>query len=169
MHSFVALLTLVFAGVHVAAVWVDPFTRFGWRDVFIPLASSYRPLWLALGIVGLYLLLAVWVSTQVRARIGYAWWRRLHTLAFVVYLLTTVHGLGTGTDTRQAWALGFYAGSVALVGALLTKRLLTPAGARGRAYPRLAALTVVVVLGGVAWAATGPAHAGWSAIASHIL
>jgi len=169
MHSFVTLLTLVFVCVHVTAVWVDPFTRFGWRDVFIPLASSYRPLWLALGIVGLYLLLAVWISTQVRARIGYAWWRRLHTLAFAVYLLTTVHGLGTGTDTRQAWALGLYAGNVALVGVLLVKRLLTPAGARGRAHPRLAALTVVVVLGSIAWVATGPAHAGWSVIASHIL
>jgi len=70
--------------------------------VFIPLAASYRPLWLALGIVGLYLMLAVWLSTQMRAHIGYAWWRRLHTLAFAVYLLTTVHGSGTGTDTRQA-------------------------------------------------------------------
>ena len=67
MHSFMTLPTLVFVCVHVAAVWVDPFTRFGWRDVFIPLASAYRPLWLALGIVGLYLLLAVWISTQVRA------------------------------------------------------------------------------------------------------
>jgi len=80
-----------------------------------------------------------------------------------------VHGLGTGTDTRQAGALGLYAGSVALVGALLITRLLTPIGARGRAHPHLAALTVVVVLGGIAWVATGPAHAGWSAIASHIL
>jgi predicted ferric reductase len=169
LHSFVTLLSLVFIGVHVLAVWVDPFTRFGWRDIVVPFATSYRPVWMAAGIVGTYLLLAIWISTQLRSRIGYAWWRRLHTLTFGVYLLSTIHGLGTGTDTRQPWALAMYAGSVLLVGALLIHRLLTPIGTRGHAHPRLAALTAAVLVGGIAWAATGPAHAGWSAIASHVL
>src|SRR5207237_3175124 len=96
------------------------------------------------------------------------WWRRLHTLTFAVYLLATLHGLGTGTDTRQPWALALYAGSVLLVGALLLTRLLTPIGPRGRAHPRLAALTAVVLVGGIAWAVTGPAHAGRGAIAGHL-
>jgi len=140
------------AGATCSSLWPRRTGRSGWR--WESWASIY-----------------CWRSGSARrcARIGYAWWRRLHTLAFAVYLLTTLHGLGTGTDTRQAWALGLYAGSVALVGVLLVKRLLTPAGARGRAHPRLAALAVAVVLGGIAWAARGPAHAGWSAIASHIL
>ena len=92
----------------------------------------------------------------------------MHTLAFAVYLLSTVHGLGTGTDSRQPWAFALYAGSVLLVEALLVRRLLTPVGAHGRAHPRLAALTAVIVVGGVCWAAAGPAQAGWSAIANHI-
>ena len=46
------LLSLVFIGVHVLAVWVDPFMRFGWRDIVVPFATSYRPLWIAAGIVG---------------------------------------------------------------------------------------------------------------------
>ena len=169
MHSFVTLLSMVFVGVHVLAVWIDPFTRFGWRDIFVPFATSYRPLWMAVGIVGTYLLLAVWITTQLRSRIGYAWWRRLHTLTFAVYLLSTLHGLGTGTDTRQPWALALYAGSVFLVGTLLINRLLTPAGARGRAHPRLALATAMILVAGVFWTVTGPAHAGWSAIANHLL
>jgi hypothetical protein len=40
-----------------------------------------------------------------------------------------------------------------------------PAGAR----PRLAALTAVVLAGGIAWAVTGPARVGWSAMASLML
>jgi hypothetical protein len=36
----------------------------------VPLATSYRLLWMAAGIVGLYLMLAVWASTQLRPRIG---------------------------------------------------------------------------------------------------
>ena len=90
---------------------VEPFTHVGWRDVLVPLATWYRPLWMAAGIVGLYLMLAVWVSTQLRPRSGYTW-RQLHALTFAVYLLSTLHGLGVGTDTRQPRALALYAGPV---------------------------------------------------------
>ncbi len=166
LHSFVTLLSLVFVGVHVLAVAVDPFVRFGWRDLFVPFATSYRTSWMAAGIVGTYLLLAVWISTQLRTRIGYAVWRKLHGLAFAVYVLSTAHGLGTGTDSRELWALGLYAGSTLLVGGLLIKRLLTPIGAHGRAHPRLAAFTAAGLVGGLAWAAAGPAHAAF-ALAAH--
>ena len=55
LHNFLTLLSMVFIVVHVLAVWVDPFTRFGWNEVFIPFVSHYRPVWMALGIVALYL------------------------------------------------------------------------------------------------------------------
>jgi hypothetical protein len=129
--------------------------------------SHYRPLWMALGIVAGYLALAVWLSTELRPRIGYGWWRRLHSLAFADYALATVHGLATGSDTRTPWALGFYAGSALLVGSLLGVRLLTPVGMRGRAYPNLAGLVALLLAGGVLWTATGPARPGWNTIANN--
>jgi len=100
LHSFVNLLCLVFIAIHVLAVWLDPYTRFGWRDIFVPLATAYRPIWMAAGIVALYLMLAVWVSSKLRAHISYKLWRRLHSLTFVVFLCSAIHGLATGTDTR---------------------------------------------------------------------
>lgn len=166
MHTYLTLLSLVFIAVHVLAVWIDPFTRFSWRDVFIPFATSYHTVWMAAGIVGTYLMLAIWISSQLRSRIGYAWWRRLHTMTFVVYLFSTVHGLGIGTDSKQAWALTLYAGSILVIGALMIRRLLTPIGTRGQSHPRLATLTAAIVLGSLLWAITGPAHAGWSALAN---
>jgi hypothetical protein len=141
--------------------------RFGWTEVLVPLMSHYRSLWMALGIVAGYLALAVWLSTALRPRIGYTWWRRLHGLAFAVYALATVHGLATGSDTRTPWALGFYAGSALLVGSLLGVRLLTPVGMRGRAYPNLAGLVALLLAGGVLWTATGPARPGWNTIANN--
>ncbi len=59
LHNFLTLLSTIFLVVHVLAVWVDPFTKFGWKEIFIPLASHYRPEWMALGIVGLYLGIAI--------------------------------------------------------------------------------------------------------------
>ncbi len=167
LHNFVTLLALVFTFVHVAAVWLDPFTRFGWNEVFIPLASHYRPLWIALGIVALYLGIAIALSTLLRPYIGYTWWRRLHVLTLVVYALVTVHGIATGSDSATWWGIVIYGGSVLLVGSLLSARLLSPTGARGKAHPVIAAAVAVLVLFGVAWTVAGPLQPGWNAIANN--
>jgi predicted ferric reductase len=123
LHNFLSLLSTIFLVVHVLAVWVDPFTHFGWSEVFIPFVSNYRPVWMALGIVGMYLGIAIGISTWLRPLIGYSWWRRLHVLTLGIYALATLHAIGTGSDTHTWWGLGIYLVSFALVGALLCRRL----------------------------------------------
>jgi len=130
LHNFLTLLSTIFLGVHVLAVWIDPFTHFGWKEILIPLASHYRPEWMALGIVGLYLGIAIGISTLLRKRIGYSWWRRLHVLTLGIFALAALHGIGTGSDTQTWWALGIYLVSIALVGALLCRRVLSSKGKR---------------------------------------
>ena len=124
LHNFLTLLSTIFLGIHILAVWVDPFTHFGWKDMLIPLAGHYRPVWMALGIVALYLGLAIGLSTWLRPRIGYKWWRRLHILTLGLFALATIHGLGTGSDTQTTWALGIYLVSSGLVGLLLYRRIV---------------------------------------------
>lgn len=123
LHNFLTLLSTIFLGVHVLAVWVDPFTNFGWNEMLIPFASHYRPFWMALGIVALYLGLAIGLSTWIRPRLGYKWWRRLHILTLGIFALATIHGLGTGSDTQTPWALGMYIASSSLVSLLLCRRI----------------------------------------------
>jgi len=163
LHGYLNLLALVFVTIHVLAVLVDPFTRFGLAEVLVPLVSHYRPLWMGLGIVALYLLLAVWVSTKLRARIGYRAWRGIHLLAYGVWGAATVHGLGTGSDTQTAWAPFLYSSSVALVGLLLVWRLVAPAGREQARHPWIAAAggAAVVLLG--VWALVGPLAPHWGA------
>jgi predicted ferric reductase len=74
--------------------------------------------------VGLYLGLAIGISTWLRPIIGYQLWRRLHILTLVLYALVTVHGIGTGSDTSSWWALGIYVVSIGIVGTLVVVRLL---------------------------------------------
>lgn len=139
LHNFLSLVSTIFLGVHILAVWVDPFTHFGWRDILVPFASQYRPLWMALGIVSVYLGLAIGLSTLLRSRIGYNWWRRLHILTLGIYVLATIHGIGTGSDTQTWWAFGCYAASIALVGSLLSYRVTL---ARRKRTPTVAPVIV---------------------------
>ncbi len=123
LHNFLTLLSTIFLGIHILAVWIDPFTHFGWNEIFLPFVSHYRSVWMALGIVALYLGIAIGISTWLRPRIGYTWWRRLHVLTLGVYALATIHAIATGSDTKTQWGLAIYVVSITLVGLLLCRRL----------------------------------------------
>ena len=123
LHNFLTLLSTTFLVVHILATWIDPFTRFSWNEILIPLTSHYRPEWMAFGIVALYLGIAIGISTWLRPLIGYKLWRQLHVLTLVIFALATIHGIGTGSDTQTPWALGIYLVSSILVGSLLCRRL----------------------------------------------
>jgi len=166
LHNFVTLLSVIFIGIHILAVWVDPFTRFGWNEVFIPLASHYRATWMALGVIALYLGIAIGISTWLRPLIGYAWWRRLHVLTLVVYALVTLHGITTGSDTQTWWGLVIYGGSIALVCGLLCWRLLVPVNDHARPHPVMATLVGMTILAGLIFTVAGPLRPGWNAIAN---
>jgi predicted ferric reductase len=90
---------------------------------------------MALGIVALYLGIAIGISTWLRPRIGYTWWRRLHILTLGVYALATAHWIGTGSDTQTWWALAIYVISGVLVGSLLCWRLMTATSKRKKHTP----------------------------------
>ena len=166
LHNFVTLLGLIFTVVHVLAVWLDPFTAFGWSEVFIPFASHYRPIWMAFGIVALYLGLALAASVWLRPYIGYEWWRRLHTLTLLAYLLVTAHGLATGSDTRTFWGAAIYALSGLTIAALVWIRLLVPASPQQRRHPIWVGVTALILFVGVIATVLGPMRSGWNAFAN---
>lgn len=139
LHNFLTLLGTIFLGVHILAVWLDPFTHFGWNELLIPLVSHYRPEWMALGIVSLYLGIAIGISTWLRPHIGYKWWRRFHVLTLVIFVLATIHGIGTGSDTLTTWGMGIYLVSTALVGALFIRRMMISKGKQKHAPAKPAA------------------------------
>jgi predicted ferric reductase len=124
LHNFLTLLSTIFVGIHVLAIWLDPFTHFAWYEVLIPFTSSYRPIWMALGIVGLYLGIAIGISTLVRPRIGYLWWRRLHVFTLLIFALVVVHGILSGSDADTWWSISIYVFCILLVGILLVARVV---------------------------------------------
>lgn len=164
LHRYVTVLALVFTVVHGLAVWIDPFTGFTPAEVLVPFATHYRPLWIGIGIVSGYLLLAVWASEYVRKWIGYAWWRRFHFLAFAVFVLGALHGIGAGTDTGQPWALALYGTTVLAVLVLVGWRLLSGGDSVARGVTLVGA--GVAVLAVAIFTLVGPAQPGWNAIAN---
>ena len=104
-HRNLALTTLVFLAIHIGTAVLDPFTALGWNAALIPFSSSYRRIWLGLGVVALYLMLAIIVTSLLRPRFGYRAWRAIHWLTYAMWPLALIHTIGTGTDPRFAWML----------------------------------------------------------------
>src|SRR5262249_19684751 len=98
LHRFLGGLALVFTGVHVVAIMADSYVHFGLVEVLVPFTGTWHPAAVAWGIVGLYLLAAVEITSLLRRRISKRVWRATHFLSFPLFAVTTVHALSAGTD-----------------------------------------------------------------------
>jgi predicted ferric reductase len=107
-HRWATITLYLFLVVHVAMMFVDSYAGFSVADLLIPFASGYRTLWLSLGIIGAELAFAIGASVWVRAWIGYRTWYALHALSYPIFVASLLHGIGTGTDTEETWAVLLY-------------------------------------------------------------
>jgi sulfoxide reductase heme-binding subunit YedZ len=162
LHRNLTLLALVFIALHVITTVADGYAPISFLNAVLPFTSRYRPVWLGLGAVAFDLLLALTITSLLRARIGYRRWKAVHWLAYASWPIALVHGLGTGTDARVTWMQVVAASCIACVIAAVLWRV-----AGGRATPALRTATIVtvlaapLVLGG--WYLSGPAQSGWAA------
>jgi DMSO/TMAO reductase YedYZ heme-binding membrane subunit len=162
LHRNLPLLAIAFVAAHVLTTVADGYAPIGLKDAVIPFFSPYRPVWLGLGTVAFDLLLALVVTSLLRARIGLRGWRAVHWLAYLSWPVALMHGLGTGTDGKSGWMLVLTVVCMLAVAAAAVMRVaLTPGIDSGR---RLVALGAVpaAVLALFIWARTGPLQHGWA-------
>lgn len=119
LHRFLGGLATVFVGVHVVALLFDKYIGFGLTSILVPFASHWRTGAIAWGVAGLYLLLAVELTSLVRNRIPRKAWRAVHFASFPLFASATVHAVTAGTDT------GTLLFELAATGVILTVTFLT--------------------------------------------
>ena len=127
LHRNIALVAIVFLGLHVLTAVVDPFTNLGWLTAIIPFSSYYRTFWLGLGTIAFELVLAIIATSLLREFIGHGAWRAIHWSTYAAWPVAVIHGLGTGTDAWSVWFIALTCVCVAAVGFATVYRLLTPA------------------------------------------
>jgi predicted ferric reductase len=130
VHRFVAGLAVAFLGVHLVGLAADTFVGFGPADLFVPFVSAYRPGAVALGIVSLYLLLAIEVTSLLMKRMPRAVWHRVHLTSYALFPVVTVHGLTAGTDRHDT---AFRLTCLAAAAVVLFMSLVRVLAPRGRA------------------------------------
>ena len=162
VHRRASMLALVFLVIHILTSVLDSYAPIGLMDAIIPFHSSYRPFWLGLGACAFDLLLAVLITSVLRARVGARNWRTVHWLAYACWPLAVFHGLGTGSDVRHSWMLGLDMVCIAVVLAAVWARLRTAeyVTATGRALAIGVPAVLLLVL--AIWLPGGPLAPGWA-------
>jgi len=158
LHRNLALLGLALLPLHGLTVILDPYARLGLTDVTVPFASTYRPLWMGLGVLAGELSIALVAVSLVRQRLGHRLWRLTHWVAYAVWPLALLHG----SDTRFSWALLVYAAcAAAVLLAVLFRLSLHGAGVSG--WRVAAGVTATAgVVGATIWTMLGPLQPGWA-------
>ena len=101
-HRFVGGMAVTFTAVHLVGLWADSYVTFGWRELFVPMATSWHPGPVAWGIVALYLLVAVEVTSLAMRHLPRRAWRWVHRVSLPLYAMATYHAIAAGTDRGNA-------------------------------------------------------------------
>lgn len=109
VHEMLSLATMAAIVIHATSLVFDKYLHPTLVDVTVPLVSSYKSGWTALGILSGWMLIVLGLAYYARGRIGVARWRMLHRFTALAWLGGLVHSLGEGTDAGQLWFLAMVA------------------------------------------------------------
>lgn len=98
LHQHLGTLAMVSTAVHLGSLWADSYVTFGWRELFVPMASSWRPGAVAWGVVAFWCLVAVQLTSRFRRRLPRRVWHAIHLLSVPLFVTGTAHGILAGAD-----------------------------------------------------------------------
>ncbi len=144
-YTFATLTGILMAG-HMTTLLLDTYLPFSIGNLLLPLSQPTSTLTVDLGVLGFYGMLALLLSSWFKKRLTYTVWRTIHYVSFATFILVTVHGWLTGTDSATIWMRSLYFGCTLAVGALIGARIfISPHPQKGQA-PRAIPVSLLVAL-----------------------
>ncbi len=161
VHATLAVFTLSFTVLHVVVLAMDSYAGVGTRGALLPLASTYRPVPVTLGLLGAYAGILAGVTAAFAGRLTARIWWPLHKVSAASLVLVWLHGVLAGSDAA-AWRLLYIGTGGALVLLAISRYVTTTPADRVAALVAPAAPAAAVdgnrgtAVGGPVVRAAGP-------------
>lgn len=101
IHAWLSVQALMFVFIHGGVLIFDKFINLKVADVTVPFVSDYYKNEIALGIIGMYLMVILILTSYFRNKISHALWRFVHYFNIVLYVAVVIHALVIGTDLKN--------------------------------------------------------------------
>jgi methionine sulfoxide reductase heme-binding subunit len=135
LHRSISLLAVAFLAIHVITAVADKFVTIQLIAAVVPFTSSYLPFQIGLGAMAVDLIVALIITSLLRAHLGRRLWRGVHWLAYAAYPVAVVHAVTSARDLRSGALLALTTGCVLSVCAAAGYRLATSGSRRRPAFP----------------------------------
>jgi sulfoxide reductase heme-binding subunit YedZ len=152
LHYTFATLTGVLMVGHMLTLMLDSYLPFSLTNLLVPLSqpSGVNALTVDLGVISFYGMLALLLSSWLKKRLVYTVWRANHYVSFGTFVLVTIHGWLTGSDSVTTWMISLYFGCTLAVGALIAARIfISPQPQKGKAPRAIPVPLIAAILIGV--------------------
>jgi DMSO/TMAO reductase YedYZ heme-binding membrane subunit len=116
LHKWFGTLLLAATILHVVALI---------GEILIPFASSWQPRSVALGVVAMYMIAAIQITSWAMKKLPKRIWHAIHLSSYVAFILVTWHAITAGTDMTSRLYGALTIMMVTLAAALGAARLVT--------------------------------------------
>ena len=125
LHRWMAGLTIGFLAVHLGSLVADNYLHFGVSELLVPGQSEYQTTAVALGILAMWLLLIVELTSLAKKHLPRRAWHGIHLFSYAIFMLTSLHGVLAGTDAQNPLFLATTIAAVASVVFATVYRVIT--------------------------------------------
>lgn len=116
IHRGLAGLAMWFMAGHVLALLGDSYLELTPVDLLVPFAASWHRGAMALGVIAMWGLVAVQLTSLQMSRIPRSTWKWIHLSSYLMFAMAALHGTFAGSDATQPL---YVAGSLAAVAAVM--------------------------------------------------
>ncbi len=128
MHNYLSWNAIGLTILHAVLLLFTGFMDYTVLNLLVPFTGPFSPLWVGLGIIGMYLMILTTLTFYMRNRIGYRSFHAIHFLTYAAFVLALLHSWFAGTDTPAMEVI--YLSTGLLVFFLTAYRVLAALGAR---------------------------------------
>ena len=107
LHPFLGAIGLGALALHIVAAVADTWVGLDWVDTVVPFTAGWHPWGIAFGVVALWMLVVVQVTSLMRRRLGQVTWHRIHLVSYAMAWITGLHAVMNGSDLGNpaiAWS-----------------------------------------------------------------
>ena len=130
LHPFLGAIGLGALALHIVAAVADTTVGLTWMDTVVPFTSSWHPWGIAAGVVALWMLVVVQVTSMLRRQLGKTTWHRIHLVSYAMAWITALHAVANGSDLNNRLVAWSALGLMVTATGLALWRLLYPNGPR---------------------------------------